>query len=199
MRNVVGLLLCAVVGTHCSAPTEPAEIGEPELVAPATDTSEPQRGAPVVVPDDPREEDEPAASVMDLSALVQAGRPPHVTSAVKDEHGATYAVGTFTGGLTIGHTFFRSRGDKDILVMKLAPDGSVAWARAVGSVATEDSARAVIDSAHGLTVLGLTAGAMDCGFGPLGPTWSSGTFFVCTFGGEDGSSIAGGVFPTGNL
>ena len=53
------------------------------------------------------------------------------------------------------------------------------------------------DGSTNVHVVGITKGSMDCGAGPL-PTWSSDTFFLCVFGGPDGATLAGGVFPTGS-
>ena len=65
----------------------------------------------------------------------------------------------------------------------------------MGSAKSESGPRVSLDDGR-VSVVGLTAGEMDCGGGPL-PTWSSQTFFLCLFGQTDGDSVGGGSFPTG--
>jgi hypothetical protein len=117
---------------------------------------------------------------------------------VSDASGATYATGTFTDSVAIGDTLIRSRGDKDVFLVKLSPTGALAWVRAVGSVALESAPHVSLEDEGRVIILGMTKGEMDCGTGPLN-TWDSPTFFLCIFGGPDGRTLAAGVFPTGNL
>lgn len=200
MRNVVGILVAAAVGIHCSAPvesSETSETSEPELAAPAGRSGEQQR-APAPPSDTNVDPTAPQTSLLDLSSVIYGGVPPIVTSTVTDETGATYATGTFVGKVLIGNTVIKSRGDKDVFLIKLTPSGAFGWIRAVGSAALENAPRVTLDEGHRITIIGMTKGEMDCGTGPLN-TWDSSQFFVCIFGGYDGSTLNGGVFPTGNL
>ncbi len=199
MRNVVGILLAAAVGIHCSAPTESSDPSS----APAADADQGRAQTPA-----PRE---PATSDQDPSAepigsgtaapafspLLQENATTHVTSTVTDSAGASYATGTFEGRVTIGdRTWIQSRGDKDVFLLKIDEKGHLLWVRTVGSGLAESGPRVTLDpdSTH-VHIVGITKGKMDCGSGPL-PTWSSDTFFFCVFGG-DGAPLSGGVFPTG--
>lgn len=144
--------------------------------------------------------------MFDLSSIVHAGTPPHVTSVVIDAAGATYATGTFVGKIVIGDTLVRSRGNKDILLVKLDAGGGFEWVRAFGSSELESAPRVALEDAvvtpdeapyQRVTIVGMTKGEMDCGTGPLN-IWASGTFFVCVFGSEDGMTLNAGAFPTGS-
>lgn len=198
MRNVVGALVAAAVGIHCSAPAEgpDSEPNEPALVAPAEEHA-PARGARAAA-DTSDDEAPPHPWTVDLSGLVRGGAVLTVTSQVYDQMGATYATGTFVGRVVVANTTITSRGDKDVFLLKIDRAGAFEWVRAVGSAALESSPHVSLDKDRRVTITGMTKGEMDCGAGPL-PTWDSSTFFVCIFGGNDGSSLSGGVFPTGNL
>lgn len=197
MKIVVGVLALAAVGIHCSAPVSDSDTSEtstPELVSPAADEgrAKAKPAAPSAEPSDTSPED--GASV-DLTTLVHNGAWPTITSSVSDDKGARYATGTFVGVVAIGDTVIKSRGDKDVFLLKLDPAGKFLWVRAVGSASVESSPRVTLEGTGRVSVIGMTTGEMDCGSGPL-PTWSSDTFFLCIFGG-DGLSLVSGVFPTG--
>jgi|GEM_PF-2199401 len=195
MRDVVVVLALAVGAVHCAAPVErEATTAESGLGTPVEATR--ARPAP--------EEGTPPASytgepvhVAGLDALVKTGEKPTVTSVAKDARGSRFVTGTFRDRVTIGDTVLKSRGDKDVFLLKMEPSGALAWARSIGSEWQESAPRISVDAQTGkVTVVGMTDGAMDCGAGPL-PTWDSETFFLCTFGNDDGTAIASGVFPTG--
>jgi hypothetical protein len=199
MRNVVGILLAAAVGIHCSAPAESPEASSaPELVASpgAAQTEAPQPPAPTK--DDPTAEKVGGGQgALAFSPLIPESATTHVTSTVTDATGASYATGTFEGGIVIGRTAIQSRGDKDVFLLKTNPQGEFQWLRAVGSASTESGPRVTLEEGSArVQLLGMTKGRMDCGAGPL-PTWSSETFFFCIFSGADGAAVSGGVFPTG--
>ena len=201
MRNVVGILVAAAVGIHCSAPMGDSDgtvADAPELAAETQ--NEPRRAAPGNDTEGTGDGDEkaPEVSVLDLSSYLHGGRAPHVTSAVTDENGATFATGTFIGKVTIGDSTVISRGDKDVFLLKLSRSRVVEWVRAVGSAAPEAAPHVSIDDGTRVTVIGMTKGEMDCGTGPLN-TWDSSTFFLCVFGAGDGATLNAGAFPTGNL
>lgn len=199
MKTVVGVLAIAAVGIHCSAPVsdgDTAQLTTPELVAAAEQGRGPAKPvAPSTPPAPPSDDAADETAGADLTMLVHNGAWPTITSSVSDENGARYATGTFVGVVAIGDTVIKSRGDKDVFLLKLDPAGKFLWVRAVGSASAESAPRVTLESTGRVSVLGMTTGEMDCGSGPL-PTWSSDTFFLCIFGG-DGLSLVSGVFPTG--
>lgn len=200
MRNVVGILLAAAVGIHCSASPDTPEssASSPELVAAS--------GAPQTEPpaepkagdfDQKAQKAERSVVTPDFSPLVPVSATTHITSTVMDLEGASYATGTFEGRIVIGRVALQSRGDKDVFLIKVDRTGQLEWARAVGSGLAESGPRVTLeDGTSRIHLVGSTKGRMDCGDGPLS-SWSSDTFFFCVFGGVDGAPIAGGVFPTG--
>jgi hypothetical protein len=193
MRVVVGFLVAAAVGIHCSAPPESAGAAAPELVsseAPAPSPAEPAPGA--TKSPDPLQE--PTRDF--FAAIIRDAETTRVTSTVVDPaSGATYAAGTFVNEVVIGQTLIKSHGDTDVFLMKIDGAGTFEWVRAVGSAYAENRPRVTLAGSE-VNVIGMTDGAMDCGSGPLA-TWSSATFFFCVFGAADGTSVSGGVFPTG--
>jgi hypothetical protein len=212
MRNLVGVLVAAAVGIHCSG-TSPVDTSELDLASHAALQDDPRPSpSPARSPSVPHasdtwpEEPRVEVSVYDLSSIVHYGTPPHVTSAVFDAMGATYATGTFVGEVVIGDTLIRSRGNKDVFLVKLNARGGFEWVRAFGSTEGEKAPHVTIEDElreiegeprQRVTIVGMTKGEMDCGTGPLN-TWDSSTFFVCIFGSRDGMTLNAGVFPTGN-
>ena len=199
MRTVVALLLAAAAGLHCSAPAELPGTSSPELVSEAPSSPS---GTPSERPTDETQGRRAArvpnqlARTSDLSSLIAGASTTHVTSTVVDPtSGATYAAGTFVDDVVIGGTLLKSKGDKDVFLLKVDALGTLEWVRAVGSAYAESEPRVTLEGAE-VNVIGKTAGRMDCGTGPLG-SWSSATFFLCVFGASDGTSLSGGVFPTG--
>ncbi len=108
--------------------------------------------------------------------------------------GSHYVARIFSGTFRIGTVMLRSRGGADVLLARIRPEGTVAWARAVGSQGDESNPR-VSFSDDSVKLVAMTDGAVDCGQGPLN-TWSSETFFLCTFE-PDGTPINSASFPTG--
>jgi hypothetical protein len=200
MRNVVGALVAAAVGIHCSAPADSTlDTSSPEIVASQEPEPAGARKAtpgPATVPEDLRPPSGKAVRQPDLAAFLHHNATTHATSTITDESGAIYVTGTFVGNTLIGDTVVHSRGDKDVFLLKITPQGLFDWVRAVGSASIESAPRVSLEAGARVNVIGMTNGEMDCGDGPL-PWWSSGTFFVCVFGGRDGASLSGGVFPTG--
>ena len=199
MRTVVGLFLAAAAGLHCSAPADLPGTSSPELASEgrssppdaserATDATEARRTA--------RVPNQLARPTGDLSSLIAGASTTHVTSTFVDPTtGATYAAGTFVDDVVIGGTVLKSKGDEDVFLLKVDALGTLEWVRAVGSAYAEKEPRVTLSGAE-VNLIGMTAGRMDCGTGPLG-SWSSATFFLCVFGASDGTSVSGGVFPTG--
>ena len=201
MRIVVGVLLAAAVGIHCSAPTEsPEPSSSPELVAAPRlpQTNAPAEPEPGDLDGTAQKANRTGASMHDFSPLIPESATTEVTSTISDGTGAWYAAGTFEGRIVIGRTALQSRGDKDVFLIKVDRLGRLQWVRAVGSGMAENGPRVTLDDGSAnVHVVGITKGSMDCGSGPL-PTWSSETFFFCVFGSADGASVSGGVFPTGS-
>jgi hypothetical protein len=201
MRNVVGFLLAAAVGIHCSAPPESPEpsASSPELVAApgAPQTEAPAEHRAGDLEQKAQKAERTSVVTPDFSPLIPESATTHITSTVTDLEGASYATGTFEGLIVVGHKALQSRGDKDVFLVKVDRSGQLEWARAVGSGMAETGPRVTLeDGTNRVHLVGTTKGRMDCGDGPLS-SWSSDTFFFCVFGGTDGASIAGGVFPTG--
>jgi hypothetical protein len=121
-------------------------------------------------------------------------RTAKVTSTATTEDGLRYVAGVFSGSLEVGGLVLESHGGDDIFLAGLWPDSKVRWARAIGSKGNESAPKVTFAEGR-VTLVAMTGGAVDCGAGPLN-TWSSETFFVCTFG-ADGTPINGGTFPTG--
>ena len=197
MRTAVGLLLAAVAGLHCSAPAELPGTPSPEL------TSESPSSPPGTASERPNDEthaarvpNQLARPTSGIASSIAEASTTHVTSAIVDPtSGATYAAGTFVDDVVIGGTLLKNKGDKDVFVLKVDALGTLEWVRGVGSAYAETEPRVTLSGAE-VNVIGMTAGRMDCGTGPLG-SWSSATFFLCVFGASDGTSLSGGVFPTG--
>lgn len=184
----------ALAAAHCGgAPDED----------PSTSTSVPEQVAPPSAPRPaaaPPEEEPPAPSgpshppVVDVALGANATR---VTSYTVDDANNVYVAGAFTGTMTMGMVRVTSRGLSDVFLAKIAPDAHVAWAVAVGSPMRESGPRVALRDGGSVSLVGLTAGRLDCGAGPL-PSWGDDAFFVCVFGDGDGALRSGGVFPTGS-
>lgn len=190
----VGALVAAAFGLHCGVPTDdPTDTSVPEVVAPAKPSRERPAPAPAESAVAPSRSQ---LAVPALAALVHAGIAPRVTSTVTDDAGSVYVTGTFFGEVIIRNTTLKSKGETDVFLLKLDSTGGFLWVRGVGSAKVERAPRVMLSVASSrVTIVGLTDGDMDCGAGPMAP-WSSGTFFVCIFGGTDGTSVSSGVFPT---
>lgn len=195
MRVVVGVLLAAAVGTHCSAPSETAVTSAPELAAlPAPPAETPAQAEPAPSVKAPNHLERPTRDF--FAAIIRDAETTRVTSTTVDPaSGATYATGTFVNEVVIGETLIKSHGDTDVFLMKIDATGAFEWVRSVGSAYADDRPKVTLAGSE-VNVIGMTEGAMDCGAGPLA-TWSSSTFFFCVFGASDGASVSGGVFPTG--
>jgi hypothetical protein len=202
MRNVVGILLAAAVGVHCSAPTQSPDpkSSDPELVAtPGTaQTEAPRQAAPSADDQGPAPVEGTGLAAMAFAPFIADSAMAHLTSTVMDPAtGASYAAGVFEGRTVIGGVAIRSRGDKDVFLMKIDSQGSFEWVRAVGSAMAESRPRVLLDDGtNHVQLVGTSRGRMDCGSGPM-QIWSSETFFFCVFGRTDGAAISSAVFPTG--
>jgi len=200
MRTVAGFLVAAAVGIHCSAPVDTTSTSAPELTGTVTPSAPPARAnePPAEAPFSPdtKAPNHIEETKIDFSTFMRDGDTARITSTTIDATtGATYATGTFRNDAVIGGTLIKSKGDKDVFLLKVAAGGAFQWVRSAGSAYAESEPRVSVEGAE-VNVIGMTDGAMDCGTGPLA-TWSSATFFLCVFGATDGTSLSGGVFPTG--
>ncbi|MDB4939474.1 MAG: hypothetical protein JWP87_6446 [Labilithrix sp.] len=199
MRNVVGILVAAAVGIHCSAPatTDVPATTEPEMVAAAEPAHQAKPRQETSFEEEPHVKGH--ADPVPREPAVFMSDPAHtqITSTVVDpDTGAVYAAGTFIGDVVIGDRLVHSRGDKDVFLIKVDAEGRVEWVRAVGSAYADTAPHVDLDDQARVNLIGMTKGEMDCGAGPL-PSWNSDTFFFCVFGGDEGNALEGGVFPTG--
>jgi hypothetical protein len=192
MRTVLTVLLAAAVGIHCSsgdAMTAPVQNDEPAITAdePAQPSATPRSdGAPAGEGDesDPR------------WAIEKEGNPPTlITTTARGSDDALYAAGTFSGWLSVGDDTLKSKGGDDVFLVRFDPNGSIAWARAIGSVRAERAPRVSFVDGQ-VKLIARTDGEVDCGSGGMGK-WSSEMFFYCMFA-PDGSALGGGSFPTGS-
>jgi len=181
MRHLPVVVALAFAGVHCG----PA----------ATDVGETTAESEIVAPEAAKRPHSAEASETD-DTVAKGATKPLVTSTTTDASGATYTAGVFGGSRKIGGVMMTSRGDADVFVVKTAADGTPVWARAIGSTLRESAPRISVEAGTGrVTVIGMTAGEMDCGDGPLA-TYEE-TFFLCTFVGRDGASLESAAFPTG--
>ena len=193
MRTVVGLLIAAVVGIHCSVPSESAGTSAPQ---PNVAFAAPGVAREPAASGEPKSPDHVAEVTVGLPALMQDAINARMTSAVVDpSSGATFATGTFVDEIVIGGVHLKSHGEADVFLLKVGGLGDFQWVRAVGSAFAESGPRVTLDGSH-VNLIGMTTGTMDCGMGPLA-RWSSDTFFLCVCEAADGTPVSGGVFPTG--
>jgi hypothetical protein len=116
------------------------------------------------------------------------------SSSVETIDGSRYVVGVFSGIVRTGDIVLQSRGGDDVFLARLLPDGTVDWARAIGSQDDERAPRVELDAGR-LSVIAMTRGTVDCGGGEL-RSFSGEAFFMCTFD-ERGKPLTGAAFPTG--
>lgn len=116
------------------------------------------------------------------------------TSVAVADDGSRFVVGVFSGTLRLGNVFLQSRGGDDVFLVHLFPNGSVDWARGIGSENDERAPRVELDAGR-VDVIAMTRGAVDCGAGEL-RSFEGEAFFLCIFD-ERGRPLRGGAFPTG--
>lgn len=178
MRHVATILLSVLAGVHCGAAAttsgeDPSEASAPKREAkPAVDP--PSHGASTT--------DEGEETFL-------------VTSSASGDDGAEYVTGTFSGRIVFGDRALTSRGEDDVFLARIEPDGTVAWAIAVGSKRNERAPNVTFEEGR-VKVVALTRGEVDCGAGPMG-TWSSAMSFYCAFGASEGEMLFGMTMPTG--
>ncbi len=187
MHLSIAAVVSCLAGLHCSSQTIDTVTVEPEL------SSDPE---PVSQAAPPEARDEvPAGDRRESVYGFHEGFV--VTSTLRTEDGAFYSTGTFRGELRLNGVTLHSKGSTDVFIEKQNPDGSQAWAKAVGSSGDETAPNVKSVSPEGVvTLLGMTTGRLDCGGGPLAQ-YATETFFMCLFEDEKGTTVGGGTFPTG--
>ncbi len=188
MKRAATIAIAAVVGLHCGGYVEPPIAGdEPALRSEPTSDDEHAASVPTVEGD---EGEAPAFAPMFVN------RTSGIASRARGESGETYVTGVFTGRIPAGSGVLESRGGNDVFLARVEESGDVAWALAVGSEG-EESGPEVTFREGKVRLFAFTTGQVDCGNGPIGTTWTSPMFFLCTFS-PRGELISGGIFPTGS-
>jgi hypothetical protein len=191
MRYAATIVLSAAMGIHCSAPAASDARDERDIVAGPTvadddgDRPKPER----IAAPEPEREPAPAAPADGFVTI-----PSLVVTTVTGPDGARYIAGTYAGSIEVGGSTFTSSGKDDVFLARIEADGRVAWARSIGSLSSESGPHLSFDDGR-LKLIATTRGDVDCGAGRLGK-WNSEMFFMCVFD-EAGSTVGGGVFPTG--
>jgi outer membrane protein assembly factor BamB len=82
------------------------------------------------------------------------GRALGLTSMAVDVEGNLYVTGQFIGAVTLDSIRLTSRGETDIILVKVRPDGRLIWARSDGGPGTDGAAAVSVDSVIGLVITG---------------------------------------------
>lgn len=104
----------------------------------------------------------------------------------------------FAGDVTIGGTTYTSLGATDMLLGRLAPDGTIRWMKQLGSAGDDLPSTISVAPDDTIYLGGTTLGAIDFGGGVLANQADDG--FVASFTGEGAyrwSRLIGGSAPTG--
>jgi hypothetical protein len=189
MKGAATIVLAAV-GLHCGGRVDPSSTAFDELTPPSEPIADTGQAPPPSAVEQAAAgaEEEPAFSPMFV-------RTSAVTRA-RGEAGETYVAGVFSGRIPAGEGFLESRGGDDVFVARVEAGGEVAWARSVGSKGQESRPEVEFEEGK-VRVFAFTTGQADCGGGPVGTTWSSPMFFLCTFS-PRGELVSGGIFPSGS-
>ena len=83
-----------------------------------------------------------------------------VQAIVHDEKGNLYIAGHFTGSFQMGNTVLESRGDFDIFIAKLDPQGNVLWAESIGGNYIDNEVSLAVDK-KGLYLAAQFSGEID--------------------------------------
>ena len=84
-------------------------------------------------------------------------------SVALDQSGNSYVTGTFNGTAKFGGFTLRSRGDRDVFVVKCDPQGQVLWALQAGGFYTDVGNRIAVDAEGSCLVAGYFLVAADFG------------------------------------
>jgi len=96
-----------------------------------------------------------------------AWRRPVEGAVAMDDEGDTVVAGALVGTESFDRSL-TSAGGKDVLVVKLSPDGRYLWSRSFGDQAPDQLAEAVaVDSAGAVFVTGVVEGSVDFGGGAV--------------------------------
>jgi hypothetical protein len=80
---------------------------------------------------------------------------------VRDERGDLFVAGAFKGSVRLGNDLLRSAGDKDLLVARLAPDGTPRWSKRFGGVGEQGGAALALTPTGKLLVFGSFSETLD--------------------------------------
>lgn len=94
----------------------------------------------------------------------QGGTAPRV---VVDQNDDIVLISGFDGDIDLGGGTLTSAGSQDVLVAKLAPDGSHLWSKRFGDADDQAPHDVDVDADGNILVLGVCRGTLDFGDGPL--------------------------------
>ena len=100
-----------------------------------------------------------------------------ITHAV-DKAGNVLLAGGFRGTLDLGNGPFSSQGETDVLVVKLASDGSTAWSKRFGDAEDQAAVSVATDGDGNVIMAGFAHGTVDFGGGALTASESGEGFLV---------------------
>ncbi len=193
MRTAITIVLAAAMGIHCSAPAEEgtATADRDVVAGPSIDNANGEAPRPErIAPEQTTEE-------TDLTPPASRGfvtLPSLVLTSITAADGTTYVAGTYTDSIVINGSTFTSTGKEDVFIARRDTDGTIAWARSVGSLRSDIGPKLFFENGQ-IKLVGTTRGDVDCGAGPIG-MWNSEMFFMCYFD-DAGSALGGAAFPTG--
>ncbi|MFT3776629.1 MAG: hypothetical protein QM820_65655 [Minicystis sp.] len=121
--------------------------------------------------------------------LHSPGEHPRPAVAV-DVAGNVIVTGHFEGEIELGGKHTRSAGRDDVFVIKLAPDGTFLWGRAVGGAGVDTGTAIAVDPAGHVIVAGESEGPIDFGQGPIG-AGAGHQGFVVALDGANGATLWG--------
>jgi hypothetical protein len=113
------------------------------------------------------------------------------TTVAVDTMGNIFVAGYFDGSLTAGATTLTTAGAKDVFVLKLAPGGTVLWAKRFGDDADQRAWGIAVTSSGAPVLTGSFAGSINFGNGGgTNLTSAGGTdVFVARLRGTDGDHV----------
>lgn len=122
---------------------------------------------------------------------VLPGGAEHVRPALAvDASGAVVLAAQYAGDFPLGPVTLKSAGKDDVVVMKLAPDGSVIWARSAGGAGHDGASAIAVDPSGRVLVAGESEGPIDFGGGPIG-SGAQHQGFVVALDGATGTALWG--------
>jgi hypothetical protein len=120
-----------------------------------------------------------------------------LTGLAADSKGNIYLTGTFRQLITFGSDVLNAKGQQDIFLVKLAPDGKALWSKSFGSAGVGAQSRALaVDTTDNVVIGGHFNGTVDFGKGDLTAS-ASGDLFVAAFD-PDGKPLFSTHYDTTN-